>query len=357
MRHRFAHPWSRRAWSSALVSAMLGCRRGEPAAKGPPPRTAANRADTTRIVFGSCCDQRRPAPIWDAIVQRDADLFLFIGDNVYADAEDEAKLRAAYDLLAADAGWQALVRRTPVLAVWDDHDYGRNDAGREYPLRDVSQQIMLDFFAEPADSPRRSQQGVYIAKMLGSGDRTLQIIMLDTRYFRDALLPQSPGAMRYQPNPDPAATMLGEAQWAWLAARLAEPATVRLLVSSIQVISDEHPFESWGLFPHERARLYELIGKTDGVVVLSGDRHRAELSRTDAEALAYPLYDLTSSSLNLPLPGGDPNRYRTGPLVEDANFGAVTVDWAKGSIELELALVDGSTALRQSVDIAALMRA
>jgi alkaline phosphatase D len=346
--------WSRRAWCAAAASA-LACRRGEP--ESPAPRTAADRENTTRIVFGSCCDQRRPAPIWDAIVARDADLFLFIGDNVYADAEDEAKLRAAYDMLGASEGWQKLVARTPVLAVWDDHDYGRNDAGSEYPLRDISQKIMLDFFAEPADSPRRSQQGVYFAKTFGSGDKAVQVILLDTRYFRDPLVPQSPGAMRYQPNPDPAATMLGEVQWKWLAARLAEPAAVRLLVSSIQVIADEHPFESWGLFPHERARLYELIGKTDGVLVLSGDRHRAELSRTDAEGLAYPLHDLTSSSLNLPLVGGDPNRYRVGPLVEAANFGAVTIDWAASALELELALVDGSSAMRHSIDLASLMRA
>lgn len=274
---------------------MIACRRGEPDTPAAP-RSAFDRENTTRIVFGSCCDQRRPAPIWDAIVRRDADIFLFIGDNVYADAEDEAGLHAAYAMLGQNEGWQALVQQTPVLAVWDDHDYGRNDAGREYPLKDASQRIMLDFFGEPADSPRRSQQGVYLAKTLGTGDRTVQIILLDTRYFRDPLVPRNAGAMRYQPNPDPTATILGETQWAWLAARLAEPATVHLLVSSIQVIADEHPFESWNLFPHERERLFALVGKTDGVIVLSGDRHRGELSRTLAEGLAYPLYDLTSSA-------------------------------------------------------------
>ena len=52
-------------------------------------------------------------------------------------------------------------------------------------------------------------------------------------------------------------------------------------------------------FPHERERLYKLLRDTraGGVVLLSGDRHLAELSVTDA-GLGYPLFDLTSSGLN-----------------------------------------------------------
>lgn len=318
------------------------------------PRSNPGAAARTRIAFGSCCDQRRPAPIWQAIVDRDPEIFLFIGDNVYADAEDEAGLRRAYAVLGASDGYAQLVARTPVLAVWDDHDYGRNDAGKEYPLRDVSQRVMLDFFGEPADSPRRSRPGLYVAKRFGPPGRRVQIVLLDTRYFRDALVPRSPGALHYEPNPDPGATILGEAQWRWLEQELAEPADVRLVVSSIQVIAHEHPFESWGRFPHERARLFATLGRADGVIVLSGDRHRAELSRCEAEGLAYPLFDLTSSSLNLPIAGTDPNAFRIGPVVEAENFGTAEIDWERGVVELGLVLGDGTPALSHTVELAAL---
>lgn len=343
--------WSRRAWCAAGGLLALGCRDNRSA--GVAVATAPDPGPT-RIAFGSCCDQRRPAPIWRAIVDRRPELFLFIGDNVYADAEDEAGLRAAYDALGRSPGYAELVASTPVLAVWDDHDYGRNDAGKEYPLRDASQRIMLDFFGEPADSARRGRPGVYLSTTMGPAGRRVQIVLLDTRYFRDALVPTEPGGARYRPNPDPTATVLGEAQWRWLEQCLREPAELRLVVSSIQVIADEHPFESWGLFPHERARLLAILGRTDGVIVLSGDRHRAELSRCEAQGLAYPLLDLTSSSLNLPLRGTDPNRYRVGPLVESENFGWIEVDWERRRVVLELVGLDGVAAMTHAVELDAL---
>ena len=77
--------------------------------------------------------------------------------------------------------------------------------------------------------------------------------------------------------------MLGEDQWRWLAEQLRVPAEVRLLVSSIQVVAEDHGWEKWMNFPHERERLFKLIRETgaEGVIILSGDRHLAELSMMD----------------------------------------------------------------------------
>jgi alkaline phosphatase D len=105
----------------------------------------------------------------------------------------------------------------------------------------------------------------------------VQVILLDTRFFRSPLKPtdqrNAPGRERYLPDEDPTKTMLGEAQWAWLADRLREPAEVRLIVSSVQVLAEGHGWERWGNFPRERQRLYDLIRDTGarGVVYLSGD--------------------------------------------------------------------------------------
>jgi alkaline phosphatase D len=176
----------------------------------------------------------------------------------------------------------------PILATWDDHDYGANDVGREYPMREESEQVFLDFFEVPEESPRRSRPGIYDAVMFGPEGKRLQVILLDTRYFRSEL-PRNPKEDwptkgRYTPVDDVEATMLGEAQWEWLEEVLREPTDLRILASSIQVIPSEHEWEKWANFPLERERLLALLGEAgaERTLVISGDRHIGEMSRVEA---------------------------------------------------------------------------
>ena len=98
-----------------------------------------------------------------------------------------AVLKAKYEKAAAVPGYQKLLKTCPVLATWDDHDYGKNDAGVEYPQKDQSQQLFLDFYGIPKDSPRRTQKGVYDSVTYGPEGKRVQIIVLDLRYFRSPL--------------------------------------------------------------------------------------------------------------------------------------------------------------------------
>ena len=82
-----------------------------------------------RIAFGSCAEQHKPQPVWDAVIAEDPDLFLFLGDNIYADTEDMELMQAKYAELGAQPGYQKLLENCPVLATRDDHDYGVNDGG------------------------------------------------------------------------------------------------------------------------------------------------------------------------------------------------------------------------------------
>ncbi len=300
----------------------------------------------SRITFGSCARQEEPQPIWEKIVALKPDVFLFIGDNIYGDSEDMNVLRAKYAKLGAMPGFQKLRATCPVLATWDDHDYGVNDGGREYPQRDASQEVFLDFFREPLNSERRERPGVYTSYVYGPEGKRTQIILLDTRYFRSALKAAPKGDPRgpYLPSDDPEATMLGDAQWTWLAEQLREPAELRIIASSIQVVAEDHGWEKWMTMPAERAKLYKLLRDTQaaGVIILSGDRHLAELSMMDA-GLGYPLYDLTSSGLNS---GGkrwrayEPNQHRVGTMNWGDNFGMVTVDWSQADPQISLAIYD-----------------
>ena len=328
----------------------------------------AARADDklvlSRIAFGSCARQDKVQPIWDAIVGTKPDLYLGLGDNIYADTDDMAVMKKKYDMLAAIPGWQKLKATCPIRATWDDHDYGVNDSGAEYSKRVESQQLFLDFFGVPKDSPRRKQAGVYHAETFGPPERRVQVILLDTRYFRSQLK-KKPGKTPfgegpYEPSSDLKATLLGEAQWQWLETQLKVPAKVRILGSSLQLVAQDHGWEKWQNLPHERERLFKLIKDTGaaGLVTISGDRHLAELSMMDA-GIGYPLYDLTSSGLTEASQKWrkfEVNRHRIATMNWGNNFGLITIDWSKDDPLLRLQIRDseGDVTIQEKVPLSML---
>lgn len=295
----------------------------------------------TKIAFGSCVDQDKPVPIFDTMADAKPELLLMIGDNMYADLDRKVKvtpdvIREKYKLMEKVPGFVKLKATCPMLGTWDDHDYGKNDAGAEWEHKDGAQEAFLDFFGVGKDDPRRKQKGIYHAEIYGTPGKRVQFIMLDTRYFRSPVkkAPFDPKTKvaAYIPNTDPDATVLGAEQWKWLEEQLKKPAEVRFLVSSIQVISDEHPWEKWANFPKEREKLYALLNSTkaNAVIILSGDRHMAEIS-LDTKAIGYPLYDITSSGFNQASKGWrapEANSKRLAGMPFGDNFGFITIDWS-----------------------------
>ena len=310
----------------------------------------------THIGFGSCLKQDEPQPILDVVRQRDFDLFLMLGDNVYGDVSspmDMTELQQAYDEQARNPGFDALRRATPMIAIWDDHDYGLNDGGVNFAGQELAEQIFDQFWRIPEDAASRTRPGIYDAHLFGPPGKRVQLLLLDTRFFRSDLQKSKDPNRRYDPDPDPNKTMLGEAQWRWLEGELRKPADLRLLVSSIQVIADGHGWEAWRMLLPEREHLYEVIRRSgaEGVVMLSGDRHRAGIYRRD-DVIDYPLYEITSSSLNSP--SGleeEPGPFRLGPTYRLENFGALHVDWKTRTLRLEVADIDGETALSRTIDL------
>lgn len=299
----------------------------------------------TRIAFGSCIKQQNPAPLYADILDYDPQLFLYIGDNIYGDSDDMAVLRAKYKVLGEKAGFRDLKKSAVVLATWDDHDYGVNDGGAGYKQREASQRLFSEFWSDVPDSPRRARAGVYDAHVFGPPGKRVQVILLDTRYFRSDL---KKGERRvggpYYPNDDPQATMLGEAQWKWLEKQLRVPAEVRVVASSIQLVPTAAGQETWANLPLQRDRFMKLISTTraNGVFVISGDRHWADFSRTTA-GVPYPLYDFTSSSINQLHARGTPteNRHRLlDRTFHEENFGAIDIDWSGEDPQITVSIVD-----------------
>jgi alkaline phosphatase D len=323
----------------AAGAALAGC--AQPA----PPAAGAAAPGRVRIGVFSCCDQTQPQPLWNAVLAEAPDHLVFAGDNVYASRQpfDIAELRAAYAQQARVESFRRVRERIAHSAIWDDHDYGLNDGGAEFAHKQASKDAFLDFWAVPAADDRRAREGLHHAAWVQPGGRRVQLIVLDTRWWRSALRPTDQrgarGRERYLPDPDPAKTLLGDAQWAWLGQRLREPADGHVVASSIQLLAEGHGFERWGNLPLERERLFRTVRASGarGVVLVSGDRHIGGLYHHAGPDVAYPLWEMTSSGVTHPWTTADePGPNRVGPLVRERHWGLVVFDFAAASLTLSL---------------------
>ena len=308
-------------------------------------------ATLTRIAVGSCNHQSASQHMWAQIASANPQLFLMIGDNVYGDAGWDAdagleSLRRAYALQASHPEFTAFRSGVPMMATWDDHDFGLNDAGGSFPFRRWSEMLFETFWG--SSEAVKGRPGIYESTITGPQGKRVQVIMLDTRFFRSDLkraawTKDRPPLGGYLPDDSPEKTVLGEAQWAWLAAELAKPADLRIVVSSTQVITTAHQFEGWTNFPAERTRLLDLLKtrEASGLVLLSGDRHAAGIYKVDHGG--ETIWELTSSSLNLAF-GDDierstarePDPARVGKFFPVENYGLVDIDWKAKAVTVSL---------------------
>ncbi len=307
---------------------------------------AAEEPPLQEIVFGSCLDTH-DHPMLDRTLTLPRDLFIFMGDNIYADKGGIPMMQEKYALLKNSRFFQGL-KAKPILATWDDHDFGENDGGGSYPHKKEAQVEFWNWLDEPAGSSRRQQEGVYQAQTFGPAGKRVQVVMLDTRYFRSALkkVPKDKALLggTCVATDDTTSTMLGAAQWRWLEQVLQQPAELRLIVSSIQFAPEVHGGECWANMPHEQQRMLKLLqGQT--AVILSGDRHWCEFSKNG-------VFDFTTSSMTQKHPRGTPtpNKNRcVPPTYHLPNVGHLKIDWAGATIIAKVLGEDGGTKIEQTL--------
>uniref|UniRef100_K3WK40 PhoD-like phosphatase metallophosphatase domain-containing protein n=1 Tax=Globisporangium ultimum (strain ATCC 200006 / CBS 805.95 / DAOM BR144) TaxID=431595 RepID=K3WK40_GLOUD len=269
----------------------------------PPPSVHDIAKPLVKIAFGSCNDQSMEQPLWKNIAAHEPELWLWMGDNIYADMREHGGPKPAkmfteatgevllkrYAKLLANPDYSSFVNKTPVIGIWDDHDFGINDADKRYTYRNESQQIFLDFMNEPKDSPRRKQEGIYTSYTVGTGDQTVKFILVDNRYNRD-------------PYGSVDGTFLGEAQWTWLENELmTTTAAFNVIVSGIQILPADRPplAESWHRFPNQRERLLKILlaSNAKGVIMLSGDVHFGEINQVMCSNGDNVFTEITSSGM------------------------------------------------------------
>ncbi|MHB0755293.1 alkaline phosphatase D family protein [Polaribacter sp. M15] len=300
-----------------------------------------NKTDFT-IAFGSCNKQYKTNILWKEVIKNKPNLWIWGGDNIYADTYDMDELKQHYRTQMNQKGYKSLLKKMPILATWDDHDYGVNDSGAEYEKKKEAQQLFLDFIGVSANSSRRKQEGIYHSQIFKTNKGSIKVIVLDTRYFRTSITKAlKDDKKRYTPNTSKKGTILGETQWNWLQNELSTTtADFNIIVSSIQVLSSEHGFETWGNFPHEVEKLKKILttSKAKNVLLLSGDRHISEFSKTMVNGLSYPLIDFTSSGLTHSYTSysGEPNTYRIKNVISEISFGLLKFNFKNQTITMEM---------------------
>ena len=307
----------------------------------------ASNFNGLKIGFASCLNQNKAMPIFSTIKAEGFDLFLMMGDNVYGNSksEDLKELSLAYSKQRQN--FDKLDFDFPFEAIWDDNDYGLGDGGKEYHLKDKSKKLFLDFWDISNDDPRRKRSGLYHEIIKDFKGKSIQILFLDTRTFRDNLKPSDDkgavGKERYIPFLDSTLTMLGDEQWQWLAQKMSVAIDYRFIISSIQFLAIGHGWECWNNLPYERQKLINLIDKSniEHTVLLSGDRHRGGLYQLKTKTNKI-ISEMTSSSLNVPYSNSEePGPLRKGGTYSRENYGVIQLDELQDSISVSLKNIKG----------------
>jgi len=302
------------------------------------------------FLTGSCSYMNQPeydrpgrayggdSSIYETMAKEDAAFMLWLGDNWYTREVDYYSswglwYRAAYD--RSRPILQPFLKKMPHYAIWDDHDFGPNDLGREFVLKEESRKVFSGFWANPS----YGEDGYGIYTKLSHGD--VDLFLLDDRTWRSS--DRLPDSVNGKPNP--LKKMFGHRQIEWLKNALkGSSATFKIVVTGSQVLNPASPFDCFRKFPVEYLDLMAFIRdeKISGLMFLTGDRHHSEVIKIEGLA-GYPLYDITVSPLTSGTHSfGGPekdNPYRVFGLDQKQNYGRITVSGAARDRKLNVSFI------------------
>ena len=277
--------------------------------------------------------------IFETMAKENAAFNIWMGDNWYYREVDYASgwgLNYRASITRRLPVLQNFLKSIPQLAIWDDHDYGPNDADKSYHLKHDAAEVFKKYWANPS----YGQDGEGIYTKFSYSD--VEFFLMDDRWFRsnDKMLSTING----QPNPNK--RMWGQKQLDWLKNALtASLANFKIIVTGSQTLNPASPWDCLQNFPIEFNELMEFLAtqKISGVLFLSGDRHHSEIIRYDRANL-YPLYDVTSSPLTAGIgyvSGNEVNNAARveGTLVQAQSYARITVSGAPRERRLKVEFV------------------
>ena len=282
--------------------------------RGPEGSTATfpeGAADVT-IAFSSCARRGSNGAVFDAIRSSTPDLYIVTGDLFYGDIgpDDPEAFRAAYDEALTQPAQAALYRSVPIAYVWDDHDFSQNDGDASAASRPAAMAVYRD------NVPHYPLQGIDAPIFQAFTIGRVRVIITDTRSGRD-----------------PAGSMLGGEQLAWLEDELSRSVgefPLVLWVNPDPWIATPAPgADHWGGFPDERRRLAELIEQLrfPGFLMLSGDAHMLAIDNGSHNTYGgggpgFPVFHAGALDRPGSLKGGP---YSEGALPGGGQFGVIEV--------------------------------
>lgn len=302
--------------SSIVTAASFLAGRSFSRAFGKPRMAKPRQTSPLRkIAFGSCNRTHKDQTFWNTVAKGSPDLWISLGDNIYADGLSIEERRLKYENLRLDPNYARFSAATPIIGIWDDHDYADNNRGSDFQDKFASKEMLLDFFDLDA-SQFTDRSGIYQSYLFGTQGQRTKVVLLDCRFNMDK--------SRTVPQ------LLGQDQWQWLEGEIkASDFELLILGTGISLTANSVGFgiEGWSSFTDERLRLYAALNALRcPVVVISGDRHQADISRIQLEGGAH-IYEFMSSGLTHSLPIPIPNNARISKLIGERNFGCIEINW------------------------------
>lgn len=271
--------------------------------------------------------------IFETMAKERSAFMLWLGDAWYTREVDYYSEWGLWNRASHDRAvpvLQNFLKAMPQLATWDDHDYGPNDIGSNYILKEASRKVFNSYFCNPSSG--ENGQGIYTMMTWGDAD----IFITDDRWWRSA--DRTKDSVDGKPNPEK--RMLGKQQMEWLKnSLLYSSATFKIITVGSQVLNPVSPFDKWRDFPAEYDELMDFLKEYNvtGVLFLTGDRHHSEIIKVERPG-TYPLYDITVSPLTSgthQFGGAEKNNpYRVFGLAEKQNYGKFSFSGPRGNRKL-----------------------
>jgi alkaline phosphatase D len=281
--------------------------------------------------------------IFEAMAKEKSDFMIWLGDNWYTREVDYfsswgLNYRASRD--RATKVLQPFLKAMPHYAIWDDHDYGWNNADKSYPLKKESREVFMKYWANPSFG--ENDEGVYTKMTWNDVD----VFMLDSRWFRSNDLMKD--SINGKPNSDK--RMFGEKQMDWLKNALLQSKynsniSFRFIATGSQVLNPFSDKDCLREYPLEYEELISFItgNNIDGVIFLTGDRHHSEIIKLERNG-KYPLYDITASSFTAGISkttGEEINNpYRVSPEIQEHNYARISLSGDKKNRKATIEFLD-----------------
>lgn len=276
------------------------------------------------VAVGSCARGGSNGAVFDAIRQAEPLLYLMVGDIHYGNigVDDRALFRAALGAALTAPAQAALYGSVPIAYVWDDHDFGPNNAHGGSPGRAAAQLTYRDYVPHYPPGAPGNAAPIYQAFSVGR----VRFVMLDVRSERV-----------------PGGSMLGPEQHAWLRGELLaarDTHALTVLASPVPWIAQPSAGgDDWGGFPEERRELADFIADNGirNLAMLSGDAHMLAIddgSHSDyssVQAGGFPVFHAAALDRPGSVKGGP---YSEGTFPGGGQFGLMTIEDAGDRITI-----------------------